>query len=72
MDQAIIQTVKLKFRAKQLQYTNDQLAKDTTTTGPEILRTISLLDAIYWVDKAWELVEPATDQKCFAKAVLFT
>jgi len=38
MDQGIIQTMKLKFREKQLQNTIDQLAKDTTTNGPEILR----------------------------------
>jgi len=56
MDQGIIQTMKLKFRAKQLQYTTDQLAIDNTTTDPEILRTIPVQDAIYWDGKAWELV----------------
>ena len=48
--------MKLNVRTKQLQYTIDQPAKDTITTG------------IYWVGKAWELVEPTTIQKCFAKA----
>ena len=69
MDQGIIQTMKLKFRAKQLQYTTDQLARDTTTTDSQILRTISVLDDTYWVGKVWELVEPASIQKCFTKAV---
>ena len=68
MDQGIIQTIKLKIPAKQLQYTNDQLPKDSTIRDPEKLRTISVLDAIYWVGKVWELVEPLTMQKCFAKA----
>ena len=69
MDQEIIQIMKLKFREKQLQYTIDQLAKDTTTTDPEILQTTSVLDTIYLVGRAWELVEPATIQKCFTTAV---
>ena len=54
--------------SRKTQYTVDQLAKNTTTSAPEVLRTISILDATYWIDKGWELMEPATIQKCFAKA----
>ena len=60
--------MELNFRTKQLQYIIDQLAKDTTTTGPEILQKISVLDTKCWVVKVWELVESATIQNCFAEA----
>ena len=35
--------------------------------GSEILKTISILDAIYWVNQSWNEVQPSTIQKCFNK-----
>ena len=42
MDQGIIQTLKLKFRSKQLQFVLDQMDKDSTITGRELLHKISV------------------------------
>jgi len=39
-------------------------------TDPEILRTISVLDAIHRIGEAWELLEPATIQNYFPKVGL--
>ena len=35
--------------------------------GSQILKTISILDAIYWVNQTWNEVQPSTIQKCFNK-----
>ena len=66
MDQGIIQTLKLKYRKRQLQYVLAQLER-TEKSGPQILKEISILDAIYWVARAWEEVEASTIQRCFAR-----
>ena len=71
MDQGIIQTVKLKFRTRQLQYVLNSMDKDKTKSGPEILRQIYVLDTIYWIDTAWNAVEAETIKKCFNKSVFF-
>lgn len=39
----------------------------TDKVGLEVLRQISILDAIYWINGSWKQVEPSTIQKCFAK-----
>ena len=47
MDQGIIQATKLKFRKKQLQFMIQQMEKHESKTGSQILKDISLLDAIF-------------------------
>ena len=66
MDQGIIQTLKLKFRKKQLKFVLNQINK-SEKSGSEILKEISILNAIYWVDSAWQEVEGLTIQKCFSR-----
>jgi hypothetical protein len=64
MDQGIIQTLKLKFRKRQLK----QMVREmevSSKCGSEILKNISLLDAIYWIDRSWAEVETSTIVKCF-------
>lgn len=67
MDAGIIQAVKLKYRRRQLQHVLTELEKDKTKLGPEILRQITILQAIYWVSGAWREVESDTIVKCFRK-----
>ena len=64
MDQGIIQTLKVKFRKKQFKFVLNQMNK-SEKSGSEILKEISILNAIYWVDSAWQEVEGLTIQKCF-------
>lgn len=66
--QGIIQALKLKFRTRQIHFVLDQLEKDKTITGPEVLRKITVLDAIHWLGKAWAEVQESTIAKCFAHA----
>ena len=67
MDQGIIQTLKLKFRKRQLQHFIREV-DNSTKTGTEILKDISLLDAIYWINGSWAEVQTSTIVKCFAKS----
>ena len=67
MDQGIIQTMKLKYRKKQLQHVISAMEKDTSKCGSQLLKEINILQAIYWVHDAWKHVEASTIQKCFAK-----
>ena len=39
--------------------------------GSEILKNISLLDAIYWIDRRWKEVETSTIVKCYKNCGFF-
>ncbi|XP_052260015.1 tigger transposable element-derived protein 4-like [Dreissena polymorpha] len=65
MDQGIIQTLKLKYRKRQLQYILTQTEKNDKV-GSQVLQQISTLDAIYWINGSWKNIEVSTIQKCFA------
>jgi hypothetical protein len=64
MDQGIIQATKLKFRKRQI----SQMDKGVSKTGSQILKDISILDAIFWISRSWDEIEITTIEKCFAKA----
>ena len=66
MDQGIIQTLKLKYRKRQLQYILTQMEKNDKV-GSQVLQQISILDAIYWINGSWKDIEVSTIQKCFAR-----
>lgn len=66
MDQGIIQTLKLKFRNRQLKKMVREM-DHSSKCGSEILKNISLLDAIYWIDRSWKEVETSTIVKCYKK-----
>ncbi|XP_066268105.1 tigger transposable element-derived protein 4-like [Branchiostoma lanceolatum] len=68
MDQGIIQTVKLKYRKRQLRRILQELESDRVSTGPQIAKRLTLLEAIQWVKQAWDETTPETIQKCFGKA----
>ena len=65
MDQGIIQTVKLKYRKRQLQRLLRELEKDPDITGPEVAKKIHVLDAIQWLDASWNETAAETITKCF-------
>jgi hypothetical protein len=65
MDQGIIQTLKLKYRKRQLAYLLDSMEKFESMTGPQILKTTTILDAIYRVYNCWTEIETSTIEKCF-------
>ena len=67
MDQGIIQTLKLKYRKRQLQYVVDQIETQPGKSGNEILKDISILDAAYWISTGWDNVDENTINKCYAK-----
>lgn len=66
MDQGIIQTVKLKFRKRQLKFVINQMEK-SDKSGSELLKEINVLKTIFWVSSSWNEVDPSTIQKCFAR-----
>ncbi|XP_053388206.1 tigger transposable element-derived protein 6-like [Mercenaria mercenaria] len=66
MDAGITHTVKLKYRQRQLQHVLLEMEKQPTKLGPKILRDITILQAIYWINAVWQEVRADTIQKCFA------
>lgn len=66
MDQGIIQALKLKYRSRQLSFIVSQMERNDKV-GSQVLKEISILDAIYWINGSWKEVNPTTIQKCFAK-----
>ena len=67
MDQGVIQALKLKYRKRQLQFMIAQMDKEKTLTGAEILKKISVLEAIYWINRSWREVEASTIEKGFRR-----
>lgn len=44
-----------------------EMDQDETVTGPEIAKSVTLLDAVLWLKKAWAVLKPSTATKCFSK-----
>jgi len=65
MDQGIIQAVKLKYRKRQLQHIIASMGRYPDMTGSQLLKHISICDAIYWVNRAWRELDTHTVEKCF-------
>ena len=45
-----------------------EIEKNKTKSGSEILKSSSILDAIYWINSSWAEVEDTTIIKCFNKS----
>ncbi|KAK3104668.1 hypothetical protein FSP39_007460 [Pinctada imbricata] len=67
MDQGIIQATKLKFRKKQLLHMIKTMDLHPSMSGPDLLKKTSVLDAIYWMNAAWNEVQTSTIEKCFSR-----
>ena len=72
MDQGIIQTVKLKYYRYQNEHILVQMEKFPSKCGSDLLKGVNVLDAIYWLNRAWNAVESSTVVKCFNKCVFDT
>jgi hypothetical protein len=63
LDQGIIQAFKSRYR-KQLMI--HLLAKmDSKLSASQLAKSITVLDAIYWIDNAWADTKPSTITSCF-------
>ena len=67
MDQGIIHALKLRYRRRQLQKTIMKMDRDKTLNGSDLLKQISVLDAIYWTSNSWNDLDNSTIQKCFKR-----
>lgn len=65
LDAGIIQTVKLNYRKSLLRPVLFEMEQDGTSIGPELVKSVDLLDAVMWLKKAWNNLKPSTITKCF-------
>jgi hypothetical protein len=63
LDQGIINSFKLNYRKLLLEHLIDHANKVQSLS--EFAKSISVLNAIFWIDCAWNLVQRGTIQKCF-------
>ena len=68
LDQGVIQAFKLKYRKRQMTHILAQLRSNPNVTGPEIMKKVTVLDAVMWAAEAWKEVAPETITKCFRHA----
>lgn len=66
LDQGVIQATKLQYRRLQYQHIMAEM-KGNNKTGLEIMKSVTLLNAVTWIKQAWDDVKPETIQKCFAR-----
>jgi len=69
MDQGIIQNVKVHYRKLLMQSLLANM--DCTSSGFELARTVSVLDAVIWISQAVKNLLPETVTRCLKKAGLF-
>ncbi|XP_052275560.1 tigger transposable element-derived protein 4-like [Dreissena polymorpha] len=70
MDSGIIQTLKLNYRRRQLQHVLEEMEKQPSKPGIEILRDITILEAISWISAAWCEIKENTIVECFRQCNL--
>ena len=63
LDLGIIQNFKVHYRKLFLRFVIDEC-----DTASEVIKSVSILQAIRWVAQAWEAVKKETISKCFRKA----
>ncbi|XP_063587857.1 tigger transposable element-derived protein 4-like [Penaeus indicus] len=66
MDQGVIKTVKAVYR--KLLWKALLLKLEDCDSVTEIIREVSVLDAVNWIYAAWQQLPPVTIEKCFRKA----
>ena len=66
MDQGIIKKLKTGYRKRLLRRVIAKI--DSCETGDELVKSVNVLDAIYWVAQAWQDVTQETIQKCYARS----
>ena len=63
LDAGIIQAFKLLLRSNI--YNPHHGSLDSCSSGSEVSRGATVLNAVSWIDKAWKAVEPMTIRKCY-------
>ena len=58
LDQGIIQAMKMKYRRRQLRHIITKIDNNPTVGGSDLLKQITVLDAIYWIARLWDEVLP--------------
>ena len=66
MDQGVIQNVKVQYRKLLLRELLLKLEECHSVT--ELIKKVTVLDAVNWICEAWDNVTPLTIQRCFRKA----
>ena len=66
INQGRIQTLKLKFYQQQSQRIISEM-DNTSLSGSELLKKITVLETIYWIGRAWNSVDASTTIKCLNK-----
>ena len=66
MAQDVIQAFQLKYGKRQLQHLINQMDLCQSKTGTDLLKEISILDAMYWISGSWNEVDCSTITKCFS------
>lgn len=66
MDQGIIKNFKFFYRGLILKHVLSKM--DNISSASQLSKSINVLEAIYFIKKAWDKVTPDTIQKCFTKA----
>ena len=66
LDLGIIKTFKTYYRKLFIRYVLTKI--DTCSTATEVVKSITILQAIRWVAEAWKSVDTITIKKCFRKA----
>ena len=70
MDQGIIRNVKVHYRKLLIQSFLANM--DSTSSGSELARTLSVLNAVIWISQTVKNLLPDTVTRCFEKAGFFT
>ena len=66
LDLGIIKNFKVHYRQLLLRYVCAQI--EECSTANEIIKSVTVLNAIRWVAEAWKMVSATTIRKCFRKA----
>lgn len=66
LDQGIIQNFKIRYRTRILKHILAQM--DTVANANELVKSVTVLDAIYFLNSAWQEVSCDTIKNCFKKA----
>ncbi|XP_062599444.1 tigger transposable element-derived protein 6-like [Saccostrea cucullata] len=66
LDQGVIRAFKARYRKLMIKSLITKI--DQTQSATELCKEISILDAIYWISRAWKDTKDSTIQKCFKLA----
>ena len=68
LDAGIIQAVKLIYRKSLVRHLLFLMGRqESSSDSSELAKTVSILEAIRWISKAWDQLPKSTIQKCFGK-----